>query len=777
MTGNVPQETSSFVGRGAELGRLEGALARHRLVTLTGPGGIGKTRLAQRAALAAAEADTGGGPGEADTGAPGGAEREAGAGRGHFPDGAWWADLSTLDSSELLLSTVSDAVDLADHSLRMPLDALSEWLADRRLLLVLDSCEHLIDACAYLVGELLTAAPGLTVLATSRRPLGSAVEELVEVLPLPADGPDALALFTDRVTDRLGRAPLAEPGAAEAAEAVCRRLEGIPLAIELAAARVGSVGPGAVAEVAEGLGSRFDTLASPGYAWPRRHQTLRTTIGWSHELCAPLERLLWARLSVFRGAFDLAAAQAVAAGGPLGAAAVAPTLERLVAQSVVRRIGPGAEPGTGTESGPGTLPTSGNGNGNGPAHAPAPAPAPVPVSVPATAPNAGSGDRYRMLDTIREYGHTWLCELGEVAGTQDRHADYFTGLARWADAAWSGRDQLLGYRRIEEAHPDLRAALDHWLDHDSAAAAELAGLLVYFWTCCGHLKEARSYLERALEQHTAPGPARTRALIGLGATLTLQGEYDRAADISDRVQAMVAMRGDSEDLAAAACLTGLLGMLTGQSRTALDAVREALGSAPGYVPGTLRSHALDSVPGSAFDTPDRLRCHLVEVLSLTALGDFAEGRARALELRRHCVEIGEVWTRSYLDYQLSVVALFSAEPEDAVAYARTMLESKHLLGDSFGIALGLDLLAAALAAAGRAEQAASVYGTGGAYWRSVGHPQRGAPELQPIRDRCERTARAALGDDGYAVAYTRGAAAHGPTALAAALLPDGVGHE
>jgi tetratricopeptide (TPR) repeat protein len=467
-----------------------------------------------------------------------------------------------------------------------------------------------------------------------------------------------------------------------------------------------------VERLADHLEDRFDALYDDR-APLTRHRTLRTAIGWSHELCAPVERLLWARLSVFRGAFDLDAAEAVAAGGPLGAADVAPTLELLVAESVVRRI---------------------------------------PTDV---------GDRYRMLDTIREYGHEWLRELGEVAGTARRHADHFTGLARWADAGWSGSDQLLCYRKIEDAHPDLRSALDHWLVHDPATAAELAGLLVYFWTCCGHLKEARSYLERALELHTAPGPARTRALTGLGATVTLQGDYELAAEISAEVQAAAEAGDDKEERIGAACLTGLLGMLTGQPQKAIDAVRKALGAAPGL----------------PFDSPDRLRCSLVEVLSLTALGSFAEGQARALELREHCVRTGEVWTRSYLDYQLSLVALFSSAPADAVAYARTMLESKRLLGDAFGIALGLDVLAAALAADGRPEQAASVYGTGGAYWRSVGHPQRGAPELQIVREQCEETARAALGDDGYAAAYARGAAAHGPAALAAALQPDGLGRE
>ncbi|MEW2516613.1 ATP-binding protein [Actinacidiphila alni] len=762
MKGHIPHETSSFVGRSAELARLDLALAHHRLITLTGPGGVGKTRLAQRAAARAsvgrvavdaahAVPEQSGRAGEsrrtaldvghgtprrigsaaavgasaagadqaiaADTGPDDAPDADADAGAeaagSRFPDGTWWADLATLDGPHLLLATVSDAVDLADHSPRMPVEALCAWLADQRLLLVLDSCEHLTDACAPLVEELLAAAPGLTVLATSRRPLGLAAEESIDVEPLPPGGPDALALFDQRVAGRLGPGPLAAPGAREAAERICHRLEGIPLAIELAAAQVG---PAPVADVADRLGPRFDVLSRAGFVWPHRHRTLRTAIGWSHELCTPQERLLWARLSVLRGAFDLAAAEAVAAGGPLPAADVAPTLDRLVAQSVVRV----------------TAPATGHGTAE------------------------ATGARYRMLDTIREYGDERLHELDEHAAVSRRHAEHFTGLARWADSHWSGHEQLRGYRLIEDSHPDLCAALDHWLAHDPARAAELAGLLVYFWTCCGHLKEARTYLEQALAAHTEPDAARTRALTGLGATVTLQGEYDLAARISDEVATAARERGDTDDRIAAACLTGLLGMLRGEPQKALDAVRAALGPAPGF----------------AFASPDRLRCTLVEVLSLTALGHFDEGRARSLELREHCVRTGEVWTRSYLDYQLSLVALFSGAPAEAVGYARTMLESKRLIGDAFGVALGLDLLAAALAAEGRAEQAASVYGTGGAYWRSVGHPQRGAPELRLVRERCEETARAALGDQAYAAAYTRGSTAHGPTALAAALRQD-----
>ncbi len=200
--------------------------------------------------------------------------------------------------------------------------------------------------------------------------------------------------------------------------------------------------------------------------------------------------------------------------------------------------------------------------------------------------------------------------------------------------------------------------------------------------------------------------------------------------------------GDKEAILAAAYLSGLLALLTGRAQDARHTVEKALASAPGF----------------AFDSPSRLRCHLVEIFALTGLGELDRARRDALELRAHCVETGEVWTRSYLDYQLSLIALFGSEPHAAAGHARTMLESKQLLGDAFGIAMGLDLLAAALAAGGEAEHAARVHGHGEAFWRRVGHPQRGTPELRAVRETCERTARAALGEAAYTRAYALGAA-------------------
>lgn len=377
--GNPPAVTTSFIGRSGELARTERALDEHRLVTLTGPGGIGKSRLALHV---------------------------AGRIAGRFAGGVCWADLSHLHGDASLTTAVCDAVGLLDHSRRRPVEALSAWLADQRLLLVLDCCERVLTACRDLVERLLAAAPGLTVLVTSREPLDVAGEYAVDVPPL-ATGGDAQRLFRERAALTAPARRLDAPRAAAAVGEICRRLEGIPLAVELACARLRE---SEVEELLELLASRLDTLVDDT-TWPRRHRALRTTIGWSHELCAPLERLLWARLSVFHGGIRLADAQAVCSGGPLTPEEVARGLERLAAQSVLQRDGAG----------------------------------------------------FRMLDTLREYGAMWLRELAEDGVLADRHAAHFAGVTDESHRGWLGPRQLARYRRMDESHTDLSAALDHLL--------------------------------------------------------------------------------------------------------------------------------------------------------------------------------------------------------------------------------------------------------------------------------------------------------------------------
>ncbi|WP_246574620.1 ATP-binding protein [Streptomyces genisteinicus] len=683
----LPPETNAFVGRAAECEELLRALAEHRLVTVAGPGGVGKTRLARRAGALVDE-------------------------KAHR-DGVRWADLGHLQGDRLLVATVSDAVDLSHHTPRMPADTLCAWLARQETLLVLDSCEHLVAPCAALVADLLTACPGLTVLVTSRQPLGLPGEHVLDLAPLPPGGPDAAELFRRRTGTALGTA--LPDTAAAAVGAVCRRLEGIPLAIELAAAQVPRFG---VDGVRDRLAARFEVLESDDPARPLRHRTLRTAVGWSHELCEPAERLLWARLSVFRGPFDAGAAAEVCSGGPLDTAAVPAVLAGLVAKSVLR----------------------------------------------------GEGVRLRMLDTVREYGAMWLDELGERHAVADRHAARCLRLARRAHAQWLGPSQAEWYARIAAAHTDLCTALDHLLATDPERALELAGTVGFFWACCGHLPETRHFVETALARSPGPGPHRARALWALGVALTLQGEYGPARLRSEECTRAARLAGDREDRLDAAYLAGLLALLTGEPETArreVDAAVEAAGTAGDAAAGT----AGDAAPGgdAGADTGALVRCLLVRVFALTASGRLDEAREEATGLRERCAALGESWTRAYLNYQLALITLLTGDPGAAARHARSMLIGKRGLGDGFGVALGLDVLAAALAAMGEGRHAALVSGTSETYWLAAGHPQRGTPELAPLREECERRARTEAGDDAYDAAFAEGAAGVPSAGLAAAL--------
>ncbi|SDD64994.1 Predicted ATPase [Streptomyces sp. LaPpAH-199] len=672
VMGNLPVVTTSFVGRDSELVRVERALRDHRLVTLTGSGGVGKSRLALRTAERARE---------------------------RYAHGVWWADLSHLHDEELLATTVCDGVGLLDHSHRRPVAALADWLSDRTLLLVLDCCERIVGPCAQLVAELLAAAPGLTVLATSREPLGAVGELCVEVPPLSAgdDGDDAVRLFRERAAAVAPDLALDDPLNAAAAAEICRRLDGIPLAVELACVQLRGSSP---QEITARLTSRMENLTDDT-VWPRRHRALRTTIGWSHELCAPLERLLWARLSVFRGVVMVPDAEAVCAGGPLEPAAVAPALERLADQSVLRR----------------------------------------------------TGDGYRMLDTLREYGAMWLTELGEDVLISDRHARHFAHVAVQAYAGWLGPSQVLWYHRIADTHADLCAALDHLLSEDPEMAMEMAGCAGLFWSCCGHLHQARSYLERVLALPLSTGPHRTRALWALGITLTLQGDHESASRVGEECRVSAEGDGDPETVLLATHSVSFTYLMMGRPLAAYSVSDRAL---------------LDH-PGDPADAPSQLRCRVIRLFALSALGRLDEAYEEAMRLQRISLRFGEHWARAYADHQLALIHLLQGRPRHAESHARAMLAGKHELHDSLGIALGLDLLAGAIAAQGNGVAAARASGTGHTFWRMVGHPHRGTPELGAIREQWELRARQAAGDSAYELAYRRASADDAERGLAHAL--------
>ncbi|MEU9343357.1 regulator [Streptomyces sp. NPDC048278] len=632
---------TSFVGRAAELDRIATVMAGSRLVTLSGPGGVGKTRLARRAVALAAAAG------------------------GGSPEVAW-ADLSPLRNGQLLAATVADALGLSDHTARLPADAVCAWIGDRGMLLVLDSCEHLPAECRDLAGDLLTTCPNLRILATSREPVRVRGEAVVEIEPF-ASVEEAVALFADRAA--AAGSPLVDDSDRQLAVSLCEQLERLPLALELAAGQLRSM---SLPDLCAGPYRAVDLPRAPTRRWPPRHAALRTTIGWSHELCTPQERLLWARLSYLPAHFDDELAGQLAGGAPFSPGSVGWTLVSLCDKSVVVR----------------------------------------------------KDGAYRMLDAVREYGRMWLAELGGERELADRHARYLLALTRRAHHEWFGPAQGGWYRRIGFLHDDIRLAADHLLATDPAAALEMIGNVTFFWVCSGYLYEARRYLETA----TVPA-ARDRdetwvqGLWSLGLTLTLQGEQAAAHETAAACRRAATEVLDAEGLGRAAYLEGLLHLLEGRPLAAVNGVETTTPGATATRRGQLTAPAV--------------LCRLVHVFGLTGSGRLDQARQEALELRDLCAGLDEHWTRSYAEHQLALIAYLSGQPHDSVRHARAALDAKRHIGDAFGIAMVMDLLAIALADAGEEPAAAYAFGGAARFWETVGHPQRGTPEMAALRGECE----------------------------------------
>ncbi|MFF4529817.1 BTAD domain-containing putative transcriptional regulator [Streptomyces sp. NPDC001407] len=432
--GNLRARLTSFVGREGDLERIRGDLGRHRLVTLLGPGGAGKTRLSQEAAETAA--DAGGG----------------------WPDGVWLAELAPVDDPGTVPEAVLTALGARETVVRGttaegvraeaasldPLDRLAEHCAPRRMLLVLDNCEHVVDAAARLAETLLARCPDVTVLATSREPLAVPGELVRPVDPLP--DPVALRLLADR-----GAA--ASPGFRveddpEACAEICRRLDGLPLAIELAAARLRMLTPRGLADR---LDDRFRLLTSGSRTVLPRQQTLRAVVDWSWDLLDAPERAVLRRLSVFSGGCDLGKAEEVCAGGDVGPWDVAALLGSLVDKSLV-----------------------------------------------VAAPAADGDMRYRLLETVGEYAAERLDEAGERTAVERRHIVAYRELARTADPLLRGPEQRVWLDRLELEHDNLRSALRRSIAaRDEQEALCLVLSLAWFWQLRDHRGDVRAWAEAA----------------------------------------------------------------------------------------------------------------------------------------------------------------------------------------------------------------------------------------------------------------------------------------
>ncbi len=470
VTGNLPAELTSFVGRRDELAEVRRLLAGSRLVTLTGVGGVGKTRLALRAAAEL---------------------------RRSFPGGVWLVRLDQLREEALVAQAVAGALGLQDRADYSPEAALAGYLAGRQLLLVLDNCEHLVDAAAKLADQLLRAAAGLRVLATSREALIIDGEMVLPVPPLPvpeAGQPltaaelgvfPAVRLFAERAAQVVPGFTVTEANQAAVA-GICRRLEGLPLAIELAAAQTRVLSP---EQVDARLGDRLGLLTRGGRARPARQQTLRASIGWSYELCGPAERLLWARLSVFAGGFELDAAESICADHQLAAGQVLDLLAALAGKSVLT-----AEHGQGVA-------------------------------------------RYRLPEPLREYGQERLHESGQDTALRRRHRDWHEQLARRADTGWLSPQIADWTARLFREHANVAAALDFCQAEPGEAEAGLRIAmhvwLLYYWGA-GHVSEGRYRLGQALARAREPTVWRARGLLLAGFLAAIGGDRGAARPLLEQ---------------------------------------------------------------------------------------------------------------------------------------------------------------------------------------------------------------------------------------------------
>jgi predicted ATPase/DNA-binding CsgD family transcriptional regulator len=527
----LPVQLTSFVGREAEMAEVRRLLGEARLLTLTGVGGVGKTRLALQVA--------------ADLVAV-------------YPDGVWFVDLAPLSvpggfaagSPDPLLvpRTVAATLGLREVPGQPLLGHLVDHMRRLTLLLLLDNCEHLVDPCARLADALLRGCPGLRILATGREPLGIAGERVWPVPPMalpPAEAPssaewlaesEAVRLFAERARAVLPSFAVTPQNAAPVT-AVCRRLDGIPLALELAAARARVL---TVEQIVARLDGRFRLLTAGSRTAVPRQQTLRALVDWSYDLLSDREQIAFNRLGVFAGGWTLEAAEAVCADDPppaglgagLGEGDVLDLLARLVDKSLV----------------------VGEGGGDGPG-------------------------RHRLLETLREYARERLAASGEESAVRGRHAGFFLDLAERIEPLLEEAELALWLGRLEREHDNLRAALRYFLEQgDARHGLRLGAALRHFWHLGGHYREGAERLAELLALPGAPEPARerARALDAAGFLARFAGDFPRARALVEEGLAIQRQLGDPKGIADALSNLGAVTLFQQDLATARQLYQESL---------------------------------------------------------------------------------------------------------------------------------------------------------------------------------------------------------
>jgi predicted ATPase/DNA-binding CsgD family transcriptional regulator len=668
---SLPADLTSFEGRRNELADVKRMLGDSRLVTLTGIGGVGKTRIALRLA------------------------REL---RRQFPDGVGWVELADLRDAALLAQTVEDQLSIPEKIGRDPLWVLIHHLRRRRMLLVLDNCEHLREPCAQLVDQLLRAAPELRLLVTSRQALGVHGESPLAIppLPVPAAGVPlelgaaascaSMALFANRASTISPEFKVTADNQEDLAE-LCRKLAGVPLAIELAAVKVRVL---SIGEIVARLDTRLELLRGTGHGG--RHQSIQATIDWSYDLCTPDERLLWARASVFVGGFHLEAAESVCSDSSLPHGSILDATSGLIDKSILGRT------------------------------------------------EVDGHVRFRLLEPLREHGHAELCRRGEEDVLRDRHLAWCAEFVSQACMQWFGPAQERWCVVLRLDHANIRAAAEYALSqpHRVEEALTLLGDPWFLWVAL-FLDEGRHWLDRALAASSTPSRARAKALATAGYVAALQGDGVSADIFVEESHALASKLGDAGVVAYATHVRGLSALFNDPDR-AVSLLREAL---PLY---------------EATEMYDDFVVVLRVQLGLALLfhGDADGAEDQFALCRQLCTVTGEHWLLSYALYGLGFISKLRGNLKEAEGLVLESVRIKRFFEDSLGLAVALDLLAWIKAEAGEAGEAALVLGAASRVWDSFGVRLFGSEHWLAQRERAVEQSRGRLGARAYAAAFSTG---------------------
>ena len=759
----LPAETTSFIGRESELATIDDLLGLSRLLTLTGPSGSGKTRLALRAGAQVAD---------------------------RYPDGVWLIELAPVTSPDLVTAVAASALSVREEPGQALAESVAAQLRDAEALLIVDNCEHVLDAAGELIARLLRACPALRVLATSQSRLGLVGEASWPVPPLilpdPAARDPEVVAQAEAVRLLRDRAALARPGFALTAQnapavsEICRRLDGIPLALELAAARLNALSAG---QLAARIDDRFRLLAGAGRGGLPRHRTLQAAIEWSHDLLSKTEQTCFRRLAVFSGGCTLEAAEAVCPDGSLSAAEIFETVTALVDRSLL------------------------------------------------TAEERCGSMRYGMLESIHQFARTQLERAGESAELSRRHLEWLLGYARQADL--EGPDQGAWLDLLETDLENFRIGLE-----DGSAAEprlELAGLLAPFWMVRGHTGLGRRWLEGAL---AAAGPGasprlRAAALDGLGQLAAVQADYE--AQRSSQQESLAIWRALGDDARVASCLgdLGSAAHIRGEYAEARAMYAEALELANSAQDSRLMARCLSGLGRLALHQGDLVKATdyytdsmayfsrigdlrratlILGNLGVVALnrGEYDVARTRFEEHLGNARKIGDrkliggaltnlgsvVYNCGDLDTaadlhaealalaeqvgdrrlasvaltNLGLVALARKDYPAARGYLRPSLDLAEAVGERRAVAESLEELAGVEAAAGEMDRAAVLSGASQALRAAIGAPVP-APDLARI-DEALAAVRLALGDQQFEAARARGLALSAADAIALARASD-----